>query len=223
LRLRALPLALAAAAAIALHLVAVFLGRGLPLAGTGSLAETVSRIAGRPEIARVSDRDPVRVVIGRAEKVPAEGLGPRALLDPASSREAPRLGADWPSSEERLAAARALVSPPRRARDEALAPLRAGSERRAGPPDWADGAASLAAVDLEVRTATRPLGARLLPPPSLAGAAETGRRPLVPAEEAGRLAIPAARALPLGVPRWPDPDRALSVPEVFVDVLRAGR
>ncbi len=218
MKLRLDILALAVAAAVALHIAAVLATRSLPLVGTGRLAEAAADLLHDPELAEVSPRDPLRVMLGVAVRGPVAAPGPRAVLDPLGVRKRPDLGAEWPDIEARLEAARGLFMPPPELASEAKEPLRASPPE--GTPSWADREVADAAIPLEVKVTMRRLPARFLPPPPLAAAAKAARPDASSLQEG--LDLPAPPALPETLPDWPEPARAIMLPEVFVDVLEIG-
>ncbi len=218
MKLRLDILALAVAAAVALHLAAVLATRSLPLAGTGRLAAAAADLLDDPELAKVSPRDPLRVMLGVAERVPVSAPGPRAVLDPVTVRRWPDLGAEWPDADARLEAARGLFMPPPELASEAKEPLRASPPEET--PSWADREVADAAIPLDVKVTMRRLPAKFLPPPPLAAAAKAARPE--PSSLGEDLDIPAPPALPKTPPEWPEPPRAIVLPEVFVDVLDIG-
>jgi hypothetical protein len=219
-RLRLDILAVAVLAAVTLHVAAVLATKRVPLVGTGRLAAEASEDLRNPEVADVSPRDPLRVTLGVAQRGPASAPGRMAVLDPASVRRAPGLGAEWPDRAARLEAARDLFMPPPGLPAEGTEPLGA-SPTGTTIPSWADREVADIAVPLSAPAAARRLPRRFLPPPPLSSAAEATR----PAPESLRrdLSLPSPPALPPAPPDWPEPLRAITLPEIFVDVLEAGR
>ena len=184
MKMRSGLLGAAVTAAVALHLVAILAARGVPLVGTGALARAVSESLDDPELAEVSSRDPVRVMLGVAERGPVAAPGPRAVLDPLAVRRRPDLGAEWPDLEARLEAARGFFMPPPElasrsegGEGEGREPLRL-SPPGSGlppPPSWADREVAGLAIPLDVKVTMRRLPARFLPPPTLRLAAKAAR------------------------------------------------
>ncbi len=215
--LRWWPLSVALALAAVAHIAAALAVRGAPLVGTDGFSRTVSELLKKPDLVATSEAEPVRVFLGSVERAPVEAPGPRPVLDPASSRKPPHLGSEWRDRDKRLAVARPLFMPSAR---EAAEPMRA---RPPGldAPSGADREVAGLAINLNTRELTRPLPARFVPAPSLAGLAASARPALRPRE--AKLEFPIDRAVPLPPPHWPEPDRPLRVPEVFVDVLDIGR
>ena len=209
----------AVAAAAVLHLAALLATGTVGLVGTGRLAEVASVSLDAPEIAGVSPREPLRVALGAAERGAGAPPGPRAVLDPSALRRRPVLGGEWPDADARLETVRSLFMPPPELASEGLEALRAlpPGTGEGATPSWADREASQVAVALGVEAATRPLPARLMPPPALAAAAEASR----PGPKAlGReLRVPSPPALPEAPPAWPEDAREITPPEILVDVL----
>ena len=220
MRLRLDILAVAVLAAVAFHVAAVLATKRVPLVGTGRLAAKASEDLRNPEVADVSPRDPLRVTLGVAQRGPVATPGRRAVLDPASVRRAPGLGPEWPDDGARLEAARGLFMPPPELSAEGTEPLR-GSPTGSAVPSWADREVADIAIPLYAPVAARRLPRRFLPPPPLSSAAEAARpRP----ESLGKdLALPSPPALPPVPPDRPEPVRAITLPEIFVDVLEVGR
>jgi hypothetical protein len=219
-RLRLDVLAAAVLAAVALHVAGALATRRVPLVGTRRLAARAREDLRNPEVADVSARDPLRVTLGVARKGPVSAPGRRAVLDAASVRRAPELGAEWLDHGARLGAARGLFMPPPELPAEATEPLD-GSPTGSAVPSWADREMAHVAIPLARPPAARRLPRRFLPPPPLSSAAEAAR----PGPRSLRkdLALPSPPALPPTPPDQPEPVRAITLPEVFVDVLEAGR
>jgi hypothetical protein len=103
----------------------------------------------------------------------------------------------------------------------ALPPGEAALAARVAPPlpSAADRLCTDVAIGIDARDVTRPLAARFLPTPPLAELANSARPGLRPREAKLRFGVD--RALPLHPPDWPEPDRPLRTPQIFVDVLGA--
>jgi hypothetical protein len=220
MRMRLDLLAAAVAAAAALHLAAVLVARRAPLLGTGRFARAASDLLDDPEIGKVSPRDPVRVTLGVAERVAVAAPGARAALDPLTVRTPPDLGAEWPDTGPRLDAARGLFLPPKDFAADARGPLRVPAAA-GGVPSWADREVTKLALPSAADVVMRRLPARFFPRASLAVAAETAR----PAPESlrGGLEFPAPPASPGMPPGLPEPRRAVTMPDISVDLLEVSR
>lgn len=206
---------LAIAAAVAVHLVAVLVFRNAPVLGTQRFASDVAEAAGRPEFASTPAYAPMRVFLGTADRVSFEGPGPRAALDPVLVRRPPALGpvVERERLREDLVVPLFAVEPA-----EATRPMNAvppGS----GTPSWFDADLSLASVDVDAKRVVETLPASAAAAVSIVDLAERTLITLDPKEEARRLRIE-TKTPEMPVPgEWPEPARALRVPEVFVDVL----
>jgi len=210
--------------ALAVHVGGAFLVKGWGILGGRPGGDAAGCGAAAPA------QYPIRVAIGTAQRAPASGPGPKAVLDPAAIRRPPALGSEWPDADERLRTAQRVFLPPTA---EGTEPMRsdapAGTRERvpdAGSrgrgPSWVDAEFSENVSTVRALAATTKLPARFLAAPSLGEAAAGGRDALRPdgAVAAAGLSLPVERVTIAEAPAWPEPDRALGVPEVFVDVLR---
>lgn len=193
---------------MSLHAGGLVAVKGRGLLGAGDL----DGLLGPPSV-RHRERVPLRLKLGAAEPAPAEGPGPRGVLDPQALRRPPGLpdsGAEarWADHIKHLA------------QSSALGPLEHRFVRRPQPAraGTADEELAAASIRVEVKLERRPLPRRFIEPPSLARAAE-GTRP-GPEDEAARFkpGFPPGSAL-IPSDLLYEPARPLRVPEVFVDVL----
>jgi len=220
------------AAALA-HFIVARAARGTPLLGAGGFAREMATALDLSEIKDHADGAPLRVSFGVAERTPPRAPDPRATLDPGPFRRPPHAGAEWsglPGLTDQLAACAVELS--REKGEERYAP-------RVSPPglsapfatpalaprpssSTADLVAARNAVALTIKAATRHLPARFraMAAPSLA-LAVIGERPSLVAGGATdvHLDIP-SYPTPLKPPAdWPASRRAISVSEVFIDVI----
>lgn len=212
----------AGGAAVVAHVAAALAVRGVPLVGTEEFARTASELVGRAEIARAPARDPLLLSLGTAERSPVEAPGPRPVLDPAALRRPPRMESDCLGrARERLAVGAEIILRSSGEAREALRVLPPGLGSPAGrwTPSAADREVADVAIGLGAREVTRPLPPRFMPAPSVVELAASARAKLLPRE--AKLDIPTDRTVPLPPPDWPEPDRPVRAPEVFVDVLEA--
>lgn len=232
MKLRLDILALAVCAAVGLHLAAALATKSLPLVGSGRLGRAAGEMLDDPELAAVSRRDPVRVVLGSAERGTVSTPGPRAVLDPLNVRRPPDLGAEWPDVGPRLEAARGIFAPPPELAREGAHPLRIARPGGGVPSSraWADYEMVDAAIPLGAKVVMRRLPGRFRAPPTLAAALEArdgaARPVLAPRKEQLDFPVPLALPPSSGEGRLPGPDEArrpITPPEIFVDVLEIGR
>jgi hypothetical protein len=205
--------------AVWVHLLAALAFHRAPLLGAGEFSSAVAGLAGRKELAPAKRPEPLKVALGEAERVPHEGPGPRARLDPAAVRRPPGLGPPLPDERLRVALARPLFDAPEREVTAALRVLPPGSATLA----WADEEVSGASIDLASRKVVRTLPPRFLPRASLRSAARRARLAPDPTRASQSLALDPAPRPAVRPESWPEPPRALRVPEVFIDVLDAGQ
>jgi len=215
LRIRKRDVIVSAAAAGALHLVFVLAFGRTPVIGTTAYSEDVATLTDRPEIADRSGSSPMRVVLGSVEKTPIEGPGPRAALDPAAVRRPPSLGPMTADVEARLGQVYPMFAV---RRNEPSSPMKAQLPL-SGTPSWMDDELSRATAIAGAKRVVHALGARELPELSLTPSAEKVRIKLDPRGLAKELRLGLApHQLPFPH-EWPEPARALRMPEVLFDVL----
>ena len=207
--------ALSLAAAVALHLAGTLVFRSTTVAGMATFRADVAALAGRPELAYATKAEPIRVVLGRAERAPFESPGPRASLDPSTVRRPPSLGPVPPDDRARLAQVLRLFGPSA----SEIAASMAAELPDTGVPSWGDTEVSLSAIDLGLKPVTRRLGAHFVARDDLFALGKRHLLELKPHEAAKHLKLrPAPHELPIPT-SWPEPDVALRVVEVFVDPM----
>ena len=207
--------ALSIAAAIGLHVAGTLALRTTSVAGMETFRGDVAELSGLPELALPSPANPIRVVLGRAERAPFESPGPRASLDPSAMRRPPSLGPLPPDSERRLEQVLRLFAP----RRSETAGSMVAELPETGVPSWSDAAVSMDAIDLGLKPVTRRLGARFVKRVSLPDLGTKHLLKLDPRAAAATLKLmPAPHELPIPT-SWSEPDVALRVVEVFVDPL----
>ena len=169
---------LSAMAAGSLHLVLVLVFGRTPVIGTTAYLQDIAVLADKPEISDRPEPSPIRIVLGKVEKAPIEGPGPRAALDPASVRRPPSLGPMTADVETRLGEVYPLFAI---RRDEPRAQMKAQLPT-SGTPSWMDDELSRASAVAKAKRVVHALGPRELPELSLTPSAEQVRIKLRPRE-----------------------------------------